>query len=137
MDSILRQTITFNYEIILVNDGSTDNSGELCDDFKNKNKNIIVIHRKNSSGSAGMARNTGLKIATGFYISFIDSDDWIHPKMIKTMIHSLEQHKAKVAECDLIITNKYFLHPLKKENRSTVFIDNRIEALTRIISIFL
>lgn len=74
LNSVINQTYN-NLEIILVNDGSTDNSGAICDEFANKYNIIKVIHKKN--GGLSDARNVGLKIATGKYIAFLDSDDWI------------------------------------------------------------
>ncbi len=74
LESILRQTYT-HLEIILVDDGSTDGCPKICDDFQKKDSRIKVIHKEN--GGLSDARNKGLDIATGAYISFIDSDDWI------------------------------------------------------------
>lgn len=76
LDSILAQTFTFK-ELILVNDGSKDSSGEICDKYSLKDTRISVYHNQNMGASA--ARNFGLEKATGDYISFIDSDDWIEP----------------------------------------------------------
>ena len=72
--SLINQTYV-NLEIILVNDGSTDNSGSMCDDFAKNDSRIRVIHKKNQG--LGMARNTGIENATGDYICFIDSDDYV------------------------------------------------------------
>lgn len=75
VESILQQDY-HNYEIILIDDGSTDGSGEICDSFQGKNPSVIhVIHKKN--GGLSSARNAGLKVASGKYIMFLDSDDWI------------------------------------------------------------
>ena len=73
VDSIIKQTYK-NLDIILVDDGSQDNSGKICDKYKEKYNNIQVIHQKNQGLS--IARNNGLAIAEGNYITFIDSDDW-------------------------------------------------------------
>lgn len=75
IDSILTQSFE-NFELILVNDESTDNSGKIIDEYKSKDKRIKVIHKEN--GGQGSARNRGLDIAKGNYIGFVDSDDWIH-----------------------------------------------------------
>lgn len=74
IESIVNQTYR-NLEIILVNDGSTDNSGDICDEYARKDERIRVIHKEN--GGQSSARNRGLEVAQGDYISFIDSDDWI------------------------------------------------------------
>lgn len=82
VETIVNQTYS-NLEIILVDDGSTDSSGEKCDYWKKKDNRIIVIHKKN--GGLSSARNAGIEIATGKYISFIDSDDFIDLKMIEIL----------------------------------------------------
>lgn len=86
LDSVLSQTYK-NLEIILVDDGSTDNSGKIADDYAKKDPRIKVIHQKNAGQST--ARNAGIKKATGEYISFIDSDDSIAPTFY-------EEHLAKI-----------------------------------------
>ena len=75
LKSILYNTYT-NLEIICVNDGSTDNSKKILEDYSQRDKRVIVINKKNNGISS--ARNAGIKIATGEYIAFVDSDDWIH-----------------------------------------------------------
>ncbi|HJA50079.1 MAG TPA: glycosyltransferase, partial [Candidatus Fusicatenibacter intestinipullorum] len=75
LDSVINQTYK-NLEIILIDDGSTDNSGKICDEYAQKDERIIVIHKEN--GGVSSARNKGLDICIGDYISFIDSDDWIN-----------------------------------------------------------
>ncbi|MBZ7954711.1 glycosyltransferase [Campylobacter sp. W0018] len=74
LDSIVKQTLE-NIEIILINDGSTDNCGKICDEYALKDKRIKVVHKKNAG--LGAAYNTGLDLATGEYIGFVESDDWI------------------------------------------------------------
>lgn len=83
LDSILSQTFT-DFELILIDDGSPDRCGEICDEYAAKDDRIIVIHQKNKGVSA--ARNAGLDIARGEYIGFVDSDDWIDPKMYESML---------------------------------------------------
>ncbi len=77
LDSVINQTYT-NLEIICIDDGSPDNSGAILDEYAQKDSRIIVIHQENSGVSA--ARNRGLDIATGEYIAFVDSDDWLEPE---------------------------------------------------------
>lgn len=82
--SIQNQTFT-DFECILIDDGSTDESGEICDIIGQEDKRFIVIHQNNKGLSE--ARNTGLKIAKGNYIGFVDSDDYIHPNMYETLYY--------------------------------------------------
>ena len=83
LDSIVRQTHQ-NLQIILVDDGSTDGSGNLAEDYALKDPHITVVHQKNQGQSA--ARNTGLSLATGDFISFIDSDDEVKPTFIEDLL---------------------------------------------------
>lgn len=82
LESVCNQ-IYRDIEIILVDDGSTDLSGVICDEYANRDKRIRVIHKSN--GGLADARNEGLKIATGEYVGFVDSDDWIEPDMYSTL----------------------------------------------------
>lgn len=86
IDSIRNQTYT-NLEIILVDDGSPDNCGCICDEYAQKDKRILVIHQKNEGLSA--ARNSGLDRCTGAYIGFVDSDDCIHPEMYERLYQDM------------------------------------------------
>ena len=95
IESILAQTYK-NLEIILVDDGSPDNCGAICDEYAQKDNRIKVIHQKNSGVSA--ARNAGLAAATGEFIGFIDPDDFISPEMYEQMIETI-----KTANTDLCI----------------------------------
>ena len=83
LDSIISQTYS-QLEIILVDDGSTDSSGQICDKYARKDERIVVIHKTN--GGLSDARNAGISVATGEYISFIDSDDYIATDMYNKMI---------------------------------------------------
>lgn len=94
LNHILKQTYSF-LEVILVNDGSTDHSGEICDVFALKNANVKAIHRKNAGPSA--ARNTGIQAATGDYIQFVDADDYIDLTMTEKLV------KAMVSNVQLVI----------------------------------
>ena len=91
LDSILNQTYK-NLEIILIDDGSTDNSGKIADDYAKKDPRIKVIHQKNAGQST--ARNAGIKKATGEYISFIDADDEIRPDFIEKLLHAYNKDTA-------------------------------------------
>lgn len=96
VDSILSQTLE-QIEVILVNDGSTDNSGHIIDEYANKDKRIRVMHKEN--GGQSSARNMGLDIAKGEYIGFIDSDDSIHNDMYENLYNAIENSKADLCVC--------------------------------------
>lgn len=96
VDSILAQTYR-NLEIILVDDGSKDQSGSICDSYAEKDRRIKVIHKKN--GGLSDARNAGMNAATGEYIGFVDGDDWIEPDMYRAMYFACEKEKAQAAVC--------------------------------------
>lgn len=91
IESILSQTLK-NYEVILINDGSSDSSGKICDEYVAKYDNFKVIHKKNAG--LGYARNSGLEIACGKYIMFIDSDDYIKQNMIEEMYNGVINNNA-------------------------------------------
>lgn len=92
--SVLNQTLK-DIEIILINDGSTDSSGKICDEFRNKDSRIKVINQKNGGLSA--ARNAGLEIATGKYVTFLDSDDWLDKETYEKMMDLIVQENADMA----------------------------------------
>lgn len=96
IDSILAQTFR-DFELILIDDGSPDNCGAICDEYAAKDSRIIVIHQENQGVSA--ARNAGLDIACGTYLGFVDSDDWIEPEMYETMISTAEEKQVDVVVC--------------------------------------
>ena len=98
IDSILNQTFK-QIEIILVDDGSTDNSPIICDEYCDRYENIKVIHKENNRVSA--ARNDGIKIASGKYIALVDSDDWIEPNMLEEMYNKAEEFHTDMTMCDL------------------------------------
>ena len=97
--SIVNQTYK-NIEVILINDGSTDNSLKICKEWQSKDKRIVIVDQKNKGVSA--ARNIGLDIAKGEYVAFVDSDDWINEIMYETLLNLLKEHHTDIAECDFI-----------------------------------
>ena len=96
LESLLGQTYE-RLEIIVVDDGSTDGTAEICDRFAAKNEQIKVIHRENGGPSA--ARNAGLKIAQGEYIGYVDGDDWVEPDMYEKMLAACLDTGAQIAIC--------------------------------------
>ena len=96
IESILGQTHP-DFELILVNDGSTDGSGLICEKYQQLDGRVQVIHQNNAGVS--MARNVGLKRAAGQYIGFIDSDDTIDRDMYKTLLENLVKHGADISVC--------------------------------------
>lgn len=104
IDSILNQSFT-DFELILVDDGSTDNSGKIIDEYAVKDERIKVIHKEN--GGQGSARNRGLDIAKGNYIGFVDSDDWIHKDMYKILYENIIKYNTDISQIDHKPTSSY------------------------------
>ena len=94
LDSVLAQTYQ-NYEVIIVDDGSTDGTAGVCDEYAQKDERIRVIHKKNEGVSA--TRNLGLKLVTGDYITFIDSDDFVDKLYLEVLYKSLTENDADIA----------------------------------------
>lgn len=94
--SIIDQTYQ-NLEIILVDDGSPDRCGEICEEFAKQDSRIVVLHKKN--GGLSDARNAGIEVATGEYFFFVDSDDYIHPQMIEILYQGIKKNKAELSIC--------------------------------------
>lgn len=107
VDSILNQTFT-DFELILVDDGSPDNCGSICDEYAQKDKRIRVIHKDN--GGVSEARNLGIDESKGEYISFVDSDDFIDANMYREMLAFLEANNL-----DIVCTDTYIVHGDRKK----------------------
>lgn len=107
VQSIMDQTYT-NLEIILVDDGSPDNSGKICDEYAKRDSRIVVIHQKNGGVSA--ARNAGIACSTGEYIMFVDSDDWVDKTIVQHLYSNLEEKNADMSICRhyTVIDNTHF-----------------------------
>lgn len=97
VDSLINQTYE-NIEILLIDDGSTDNSGNICDDLSKKDNRIKVVHKKN--GGLSDARNYGISISKGKYITFIDGDDYIEDKMVENIVNIINSYNPEI-----IVTN--------------------------------
>lgn len=103
VESVRNQTLS-DIEIILVDDESPDNAPELCDEYAQNDKRIKVVHKKN--GGLGYARNSGLDVATGEYVSFIDSDDFIKPEMMQTLYETAKRYDADDVRSGTIFYNE-------------------------------
>lgn len=103
IESIINQTYT-NLQIILVDDGSPDNCGIICDEFAQKDSRIKVIHQKNKGVSA--ARNAGLEVATGEYVGFVDPDDYIDEQMYGNMLDALRETNSDLVICGYDYVNE-------------------------------
>ena len=99
IDSILNQDFS-DFELILIDDGSKDNSGEICDTYAGKDQRVRVIHKENSGVSA--SRNLALREAKGEYLQFLDADDWITPNATRLLVESMETNG-----CDMVIADFY------------------------------
>ena len=98
IESILNQTFR-EFELILVDDGSTDSSGKICDEYALKDSRIKVIHKEN--GGASSARNAGLDVAKGEYIGFVDSDDWIEMDMYGELYRLIKENNTDISVCGI------------------------------------
>ncbi len=99
VDSVIGQTYQ-NLEIILVDDGSPDRCGEMCDELAQKDSRIRVLHKEN--GGLSDARNAGLDVMNGEYVGFVDSDDWISPNMYEVLLDRLIAEKAQISCCGMV-----------------------------------
>lgn len=101
VNSLLAQSYS-DFELILVDDGSPDNCGNICEEYAAKDKRIRVIHKDN--GGLSDARNAGLKIAKGEYIAFVDSDDWVATNYLETLLKVIELTGSDICECEVLKT---------------------------------
>lgn len=127
-ECLMQQTYS-NLEIILVDDGSKDNSGKICDNIAKNDSRIKVIHKQN--GGVSSARNEGLKLVTGKYLYFMDSDDWIEKDFIEKMVMKIEQYKLDICICNF--SENYANHNkiFSKNNNEVEF--NSIEGIKEIL----
>lgn len=103
VDSILNQTFT-DFELILVDDGSPDNCPQICDEYAKKDARVKVLHKEN--GGLSDARNAGIEVATGEYIGFVDSDDYIAPDMYERLYKLITENNCDMAICRAVIVRE-------------------------------
>ena len=128
-DSVLNQTYR-NLDIILVDDGSTDLSGKMCDELGIDDKRVTVIHKQN--GGLSDARNAGLNVARGEYYAFVDSDDYISSDMIEIMVNSARENSCEIAICNMVKFSEsgesaLFYHPVAQ--KQILLGENRFKTL--------
>ena len=128
IQSVINQTYE-NLQIILVDDGSPDNCGKICDEYAQKDHRIEVIHKSN--GGLSDARNKGLEIAKGEYIGFIDSDDYIESDMYEVLYNLLKQYNAYVSICNFYTVSQGKIAIKNAENGIKEY--NRIEILKEVL----
>jgi len=131
IESVLSQTYKY-YELILVDDGSPDDCPRICDEYANKYENIIVIHQENSGLSA--ARNSGIEVAKGKYITFIDSDDYVHEKLLEILKNNINKYKVQVSMCSFAWVNDSKCDKNFSLINNTVKIINDQEAMNMLLN---
>ncbi|MFS0821564.1 glycosyltransferase family 2 protein [Bacillus sp. 1P02SD] len=122
IESILNQEFK-DFELILVNDGSTDRSGNICDEYESKDNRVKVIHKENEGQSS--ARNRGIDAAKGSFIGFVDSDDWVNKQMFKVLYSNAIEQNADIIACNLKIFSKDGTSRLYYDNSSDFLYDKR------------
>ena len=126
IDSILAQTYPY-FELILVDDGSPDNCGRICDDYAKGNNRIKVVHKVN--GGISSARNAGLEVAKGEWIMHVDGDDWIEPDMIESLIEA-----AQVTGADLVFGDFMKYGPSAGYNKLPTWSSDKKKSMTNYIA---
>lgn len=121
LNSIINQTYK-NIEILLIDDGSTDNSGKICDLYKDKDKRVSVIHKKN--GGLSDARNVGIKNASGEYLSFVDSDDFVAENFIQELHSIITAYSADIAICGYEKGKKDFFSNRRVKKQKNIIFDS-------------
>lgn len=133
IESILRQTFE-EFELILVDDGSPDNCGDICDEYAVKDKRVKVIHKKN--GGLSSARNAGIDIAKGEYIGFIDSDDWVDAQMYEYLYTNIKSYNAEISVCGIKVEYDDMKEVEKEKkvfNKVTPVVLNREQAMKNMV----
>ncbi|MDR1774326.1 MAG: glycosyltransferase, partial [Clostridioides sp.] len=129
LDSIMNQTYK-NIEIILVDDGSPDTSGEIADNYAKKDNRFLVIHKEN--GGCCDARNKGLEKASGEYLMFADGDDWMELDCIEYLVRIAEDNGCEMSTTDAIFTTRN----REQNNFDSIRVMNKSDAVASIINTF-
>ena len=129
IESIINQTYK-NIEIILIDDGSPDNCGAICDEYAKKDNRIKVIHKENEGVSA--ARNTGIESCRGEYISFIDADDFVHPDFINDLYSVIDENNSDISFCDFYRYETGAKIPTMEKKESRLVCYDKFEMLKKI-----
>lgn len=129
VESVLGQTYN-EVDVILVDDGSTDRSGALCDRWTERDRRVRVIHKKN--GGLSDARNAGLEAARGNYLVFTDSDDYLAPDMVENLYDALKQNNADMSICNICYVDEEGV-PLEEDNRDSPLRDEVLSGYETII----
>lgn len=125
VDSLVSQTY-HQLEIILVDDGSTDKSGSICDDYARQDGRIRVIHQENSGSAA--ARNAGMDCISGDYVGFVDTDDWVLPQMYEKMLCAAQEQNADIVISGIIFDNLLWQRRLCDDDRRNFDNKNLVQA---------
>ena len=118
IESLIKQTYT-KFEIILVNDGSKDNSGKICDEYALKDERIKVIHKENAGVSS--ARNVGIKQSKGQWITFIDSDDWVEEKYLEVLLNLAKSENADISICGYNRVSKERIEKINASGKNEIY----------------
>jgi glycosyltransferase involved in cell wall biosynthesis len=118
VESVLRQTYA-DLEIILVEDGSTDATSAICDEYASRDLRVTVLHKKN--GGLSDARNAGIRLSKGEYIGFVDSDDWVEPDMFEALYNGLTLNDCDMSVCGFneVFANKIISPADRQTDRQT------------------
>lgn len=124
VDSVINQTYK-NLEIILVDDGSPDNCGAICDEYAERDNRIKVIHKEN--GGLSSARNAGIDVASGTYLSFIDSDDYVSEQFIEKLYSMIKEYDADISQCNFVRTKGEV--PETKSNNTPISVCDNVSMI--------
>lgn len=122
VETILKQTLE-NIEILLIDDGSTDKSGLICDQLSNRDPRIKVIHKKN--GGQSSARNAGIELATGKYIGFMDNDDFLYPEMCQKLYDNAEKYQTEISAGSFVTANEAGIRSHENQSKRIYIYDNK------------
>lgn len=120
IDSIISQSYS-NIEIILIDDGSPDECGKICDEYSKKDSRIKVIHKENEGVSS--ARNLGLEIISGKYLTFVDPDDYIEKEMIEKLYEWIKKYEADISICGVIDNDENYNILRKTKGKDIILLD--------------